>query len=156
MDAAVTAGRPEDRAETARWEAEILRRAEAVERRLPPDPPARYLYRPSRDEKRHVCPLPAEWELGAVWRCPEGHLWVVDHECECRGRIERHGGRGAHMVGLAWWPATFWQRRRWGGITIGAARRTRLDLANGNRSQSFAGMALPPPAPLTPPTDFDG
>jgi hypothetical protein len=122
----------------------------------PPDPRGGYVYRPSDHAERHACPLPAEWEPGAVWRCPEGHLWVVDEVCACRGHIERHHGRGVHSVGLAWRPATWWERRRRGGITIGEACRARLDMANQNRVQSFAGMKLPPPAPLTPPTDFDG
>ncbi len=125
--------------------------------RRPPDPRGGYVHRPSQ-EKRHECPLPAEWEAGAVWRCPEGHLWVVDEACACRGRFERHGGRGAHTVGLAWWPASWWQRRRYGGITIGAATRARPDMANQNRDERFTapGSWSPPSAALAPPPDFDG
>lgn len=106
--------------------------------------PSGYVHRPSR-EKRHECPLPAEWEDGAVWRCPEGHLWVIGEACECRGRFERHSGRGVHTVGLAYWPASWWQRRRHGG------KRARLDMANGNRRERF--MA---PGSWSPPTDYDG
>lgn len=136
---------------------EDIRATRRTER--PPDPRGGYVYRPSDHAEPHRCPLPAEWEDGAVWRCPEGHLWVVDDACgACRtvrtAAARGHGGQCT--VGLAWWPATWWQRRRHGGITIGAATRARLDMANGNRVQSFARMKEPPSALLQPPQDYDG
>lgn len=150
----MTAGQPEDRAETARREAEIR----ASEQRRPPDPRGGYVHRPSRDEQRHTCPLPAEWEPGAVWRCPEGHLWVV-YDYRLPPDYAGHRPRS-----VSWEPATWWQRRRWGG------KRARGDMANGNRrpgppkapraAGTMPGVppaALAPPSvPGVPPKDFDG
>lgn len=132
-------------------------RSEDIRTARPPDPrygrcgPAGYVHRPSDARPPHRCDLPAEWEEGAVWRCPEDHLWIVGSACQCRGHFERHGGRGMHTVGLAWWPATWWQRRRYGG------RRAELDMANANRVQGRPRLKPPPASSGTrPPQDYDG
>lgn len=72
---------------------------------------------------KHHCPLPAEWPLGAIWRCPEGHLWQCREACPCGGRPYRH----THDLGNVWLPATWWQRRKYVGVK--AAR----EMANENR-----------------------
>lgn len=100
--------------------------------------------------REHRCPLPAQYGMGALWRCQEGHLWVIDEACECRGRFERHGGRGIHTVGLAYWPASWWQRRRYGP----GMKRARLWMANENRVEG-APRGTSPSTALGP-TDFDG
>ena len=65
-----------------------------------------YVVKPDPNEK-HKCALPAEWVLGAIWRCPEGHLW--------------------RCSGAAWWPAIWWTRLARGG------RRAHIGMANTNR-----------------------
>lgn len=97
-----------------------------------------------RQTEQHVCPLPAEWIRGAVWRCPDGHLWTVDTACgTCKwlGRGEG-GARHVHTVGYAWWPATRWQRIRARWTTGQPILRAAVGMANGNRIQDS-----PKPAP---------
>jgi hypothetical protein len=106
-----------------------------IEGARPPDPRGGYVHRPSQ-QKRHECPLPAEWEDGAVWRCPEGHLWVVVVRVP----------PGLRRQARYWQPATWLQRRRYGG------RHARLGMANGNRidPDGYDAPRDPPRAPRTP------
>lgn len=93
----------------------------------------------------HRCPLPAEWLPGAVWRCPDGHLWMVGAEL----------GVFRDSDVTAWVPASLWRRLKHGG------RKARRGMANGNRCQ----RTVRPTAPdgrsgilpcSTSPADFDG
>lgn len=102
--------------------------------------------------QRHRCPLPAEWELGAVWRCPDGHLWVVAEACTCRRDRPQAAAGPAHLgshrvTGPGWFPATWWQRCRYGG------HRATVDMANEHRAPHDVQDGWPelPPALLTPP-----
>lgn len=54
---------------------------------------------------------PPEVCLDDLWRCDEcGKLWRVGLACDqCDLRGDHHH-RGLHVVGVAWRPATFWQR----------------------------------------------
>jgi hypothetical protein len=51
---------------------------------------------------------------GDLWRCDDqtcGKLWRIGLACpicDRAGRSVPHGG--AHVVGVRWWPATWWQR----------------------------------------------
>jgi hypothetical protein len=90
----------------------------------------------------HQCPLPAQWTAGALWRCPAGHLWVVDEACACHGDLNKHGGRGQHTHGLAWRPATWWQRRTYGP----GMKRADLNMAGrGMREQNALKLKSSPP-----------
>lgn len=99
--------------------------------------PAGYVWRPSDARPAHQCDLPAEWEDGAVWRCPLGHLWVV------RLGVNPYR-RGYAAVGLEWTPAGWWMRRRHGG------RRARVEMANENRRKTARTMKPPPRMPKAP------
>lgn len=98
-----------------------------------------YVHKPGV-ESRHICDLPAEWLPGAVWRCVDGHLWVVGEEWS----------RGRTVQWTAWVPASWLQRVRHSG------RRARRDMANVNRYE----CTVKPPPPRgrvpVPPADFDG
>jgi hypothetical protein len=123
--------------------------------------PSGYVHRPSDARPQHRCDLPAEWEQGAVWRCPQGHLWVVLH------RREPAYANGYAPTSAEWVPAWWWTRLRYGG------KRARTSMGNDNRRRTVKHMRPPPPAaakgldslpvpPPTispagnPPTDFDG
>lgn len=105
---------------------------------------------------KHQCPLPPQWSMGALWQCPEGHLWVVDVACECRDmRGHDQGHHGMHSMGLAWWPATWWQRRKYGP----GMRRADLSMAQRSERKQYGVTPSPPKGPSGvshPPTDFDG
>lgn len=99
---------------------------------------------PSKPRKAgHQCRLPQEWALGALWRCSEGHLWVVRYACECQGG-EQHRGN-VHTMGLAWWPSTWRQRR-----TVGPGMK-RADLSMASRSVREELGVKPQPQPPSPP-----
>jgi hypothetical protein len=147
-------------------------RSEDIRATRPPNPgrvgepgyrarPAGYVWRPSDARQPHRCDLPAEWEQGAVWRCPEGHLWVVLR------RREPAYANGYAPASAEWVPAWWWTRLRYGG------KRARTSMGNENRVRSVRHMRPPPPAavkgidplPVPPPTispagippqDFDG
>jgi hypothetical protein len=98
------------------------------------DRPSGYVVKPTGEA--HRCPLPAEWITGAIWRCPDGHLWQVGPACPCRNQVPHPG---QHTLGRAWWPVTSWRiRRRHRG------RRPDLGMANSNRVQ-YAPRPSPPP-----------
>lgn len=101
-----------------------------------------YVHKPTTGH--HVCPLPAEWPAGATWRCPDGHLWAIDTACGTCKWLGRGEGGARHVctVGLAWWPATRWQRIRARWATGQPMLRAAVSMANGNRAQD-----LPEPAP---------
>lgn len=143
--------------------------APGTDKKRPPDPrygaiPAEGRFiEPHKREPEHQCPLPQQWALGALWQCPKGHLWVVENACECRGNIERHGGRGMHAVGYAWWPASWSNRRKYGP----GMKRASLSMAPAElREENYP--KLKPPKPPTSesgvspgrsgftPEDFDG
>lgn len=101
---------------------------------------------------KHQCPLPQQWSMGALWQCPEGHLWVVDVACDCRdmrGHDQAHAGM--HSIGLAWWPATWWQRRKYGPGMKRADLSMAPRSARDQRLQAWQYDVKP-----SPPTDFDG
>lgn len=105
-----------------------------------------YVHKPG---ERHVCPLPAEWVKGAVWRCHEGHLWTVDTACgTCRWLGKGEGGaRHVHTIGHAWWPAGWWQR------LLHRGRKATLGMANEHR---MPGLPKGAPAGSESTPDYDG
>lgn len=133
---------------------------------LRPDGNGGYWVEPHRPDD-HQCPLPQQWRLGALWQCPDGHLWMVDEACELCHRGQRNHG-GIETVGLAWWPAGWWQRRRFGPGT----KRARLEMAAKSERERLVPKLQPPggrgpasgpsggsgqsPARPWQPTDFDG
>lgn len=70
----------------------------------------------------HVCGPPmrdtgilgqASGRLGDLWRCDDCRkLWRVGRICDNCDFYGVHRGGGQHAVGLAWRPATVWQRIR--------------------------------------------
>jgi hypothetical protein len=111
----------------------------------PPDPrygaipPEGRFIEPTKRKADHQCPLPQQWTPGTLWQCPEGHLWVVGEACECGGDFDRHNGRGTHTMGYAWQPATWSQRRRYGG------KRADLSMADLNVRQELGIKPSRPP-----------
>ena len=97
-----------------------------------------------RHPDEHQCPLPQQWTLGALWQCPDGHLWIVRASDGFAPRI------------LQWWPAKRWQRPRFGP----GMKRARLSMATrGQRVQNTpkpappkgpSGVSPPPPLPYNP------
>jgi hypothetical protein len=69
----------------------------------------------------HVC-KPPRWdgyvtspagELGDLWRCDDcRELWRVGRSCAACDAFGHSSHGGQCMVGLAWLPATLWQRIR--------------------------------------------
>lgn len=115
----------------------------------PPNPgrnalPAGYVHKPSWGEpEKHKCPLPAEWELGAVWRCPEGHLWTVNYGLDFDPFAYRKGKP-------QWMPANWFLRFKFRG------KRAKLEMSNLNQRKT-AYNTKPPKTPggvATP--DYDG
>lgn len=92
-----------------------------------------YVHRPIRQQ--HVCELPAEWIEGAVWQCPDGHLWVVGYPPAPRF------GYSAQL--LEWRPIGL-ARLVVLAVLGKIARRPKVptpDMANGNRTRQIK----PPP-----------
>lgn len=115
-------------------------------------PGGRFIER-AEGKAAHQCPLPQEWREGALWQCPDGHLWVVRHACECQGG-EHHRGN-IHTMGLAWWPASWLQRRRFGP----GMKRADLAMAGRNVREQLGvkrTSAKHPSGLDSPPADYDG
>jgi hypothetical protein len=69
---------------------------------------------------RHTCAPPVgtfgdpQASQGDLWRCDEcGQLWRVGRACGICAAYGDRPHRGQCQVGLAWRPATFWQRLRY-------------------------------------------
>lgn len=76
----MTQTRPEDPAGTARWEAEkAAGRVGSLADEMAWMSPG-WLRRTGEHPTAHSCDFPSMHgtEPGDVWRCPSGHLWVVD------------------------------------------------------------------------------
>jgi hypothetical protein len=88
---------------------------------------------PPAPVERHVCDLPAEWVRGKTWHCRDGHLWTVSGACGTCWWLGKGEGGARHVctVGLAWWPARWWQRVWHRG------KRAELWMAGANRVRAF-------------------
>jgi hypothetical protein len=78
--------------------------ADAIMAEFAPPMTGGWFVTPKPRKAAHQCRLPQEWTLGALWRCSEGHLWVVERRSLMRGGY----------APLAWWPASWRQRRECG------------------------------------------
>lgn len=76
----------------------------------------------TRDADRHVCQVPMrggytrspDGSIDDLWRCDDcATLWRIGYACppcDARGHSWPHAG--TCVIGLAWRPATLWQRIR--------------------------------------------
>lgn len=61
-------------------------------------------------EHREAVP---DGRMGDLWRCPCGALWRIGDACDACDRFgEWRAHPGMHALGVAWRPATLWQRIR--------------------------------------------
>lgn len=86
---------------------------------------------------RHTCPLPAEWIEGAVWQCPDGHLWLMTMQPKLRFFV---------VVTLGVWEPAPWRLR-----LRHRGRRAHVAMGNEHRIQP-----VPKPRPVKPPPPTAG